>query len=77
MEKHNRFTLFLERNEIWFKAVLSLAATIAALGVSIASYSIAKYQAQLSASIAESQAQEKQPYFSVENYYDKDQEQYI
>lgn len=79
MDEHNsnRFTLFLERNEIWFKTVLSLAVTIAALGVSIASYSIAKYQAQLSASIAESQAQEKQPYFSVQNYYDEDQEQYI
>lgn len=75
-EKH-RFTLFLERNEIWFKTVLSLAVTIAALGVSIASYSTAKYQAQLSASIAESQKQEKQPCFSVQNYYDKNQEQYI
>lgn len=76
MEKH-KFTLFLERNEIWFKTVLSLSVTIAALGVSFASYRIAKYQAQLSAAIAESQVQEKQPYFSVQNYYDKDKEQYI
>ena len=76
VRKH-KYTLFLERNEIWFKTILSLAVTVAALGVSIASYSVASYQAKLSASVAESQKQEKQPYFSVENYYDSEKEQYI
>ena len=42
-KRKNRYTLFLERNEIWFKTVLSLAVTVAALLVSFASYKTAKY----------------------------------
>lgn len=74
--KH-KSTLFLERNEIWFKTVLSLMATVAALLVSIASYNTAKYQARLSASVAERENQEKQPFFSIQNIYDEEREQYI
>ena len=74
--KH-KSTLFLERNEIWFKTVLSLMATVAALLVSIASYNTAKYQARLSASVAERENQEKQPFFTIQNIYDEEREQYI
>lgn len=70
LQEKNKATIFLERNEIWFKTVLSLAVTLTALFISIASYNISKHQAQLSASLAESQALEKQPFFTIENCYD-------
>lgn len=74
---NNKITLFLERNEIWFKTVLSLAVTLAALFVSIASFNVSKHQAQLASSIAESQEREKQPFFSITNYYDNTKKQTI
>lgn len=77
MNPENKITNFLKTNEIWFKTVLSLAGTIAALAVSIASCSTAQYQAQLSAIAAERENLEKQPFFSVENTFDKDRNQYI
>lgn len=73
----NNFTTFLERNEIWFKTVLSLAVTIAALFISLASFRTAQYQAQLSAQSLSNQDKEKQPFFSVENIYSKDDDEYI
>ena len=76
-KRKNRFTLFLERNEIWFKTVLSLAVTVAALLVSFASYKTAEYQAQLSAAAVVSQVKEKQPFFSIEHIYDENRQQYI
>ena len=84
MDNHNetenrkhKFTQFLERNEIWFKTVLSLAVTIAAFLVSLASYNTSRYQAQLAASVADSEDRSKQPFFSIVNYYDEKKEQYI
>lgn len=73
----NRYTVFLERNEIWFKTVLSLAVTVAALLVSFASYKTAEYQAQLSAAATISQEKEKQPFFSIDHIYDENRQQYI
>lgn len=73
----NKITLFLERNEIWFKTVLSLTVTLAALFVSIASFSISKHQAHLSVSIAESQEREKHPFFSIENCYNDTKKQNV
>lgn len=73
----NNFTTFLERNEIWFKTILSLAVTIAALFISLASYRTAQYQAQLSAQNLSNQDKEKQPFFSVENIYSEDDNEYI
>ena len=75
-QKH-KSTQFLERNEIWFKTVLSMVVTIAALFVSIASYNTAQYQAQLSAIAAERDNREKQPFFSIDNAFDENRNQYI
>ena len=73
----NKITSFLERNEIWFKTVLSLAVTIAALFISLASYRTAQYQAQLSAQNLSNQDKEKQPFFSIENIYSEEDNEYI
>lgn len=76
-KRKNKYTIFLERNEIWFKTVLSLTVTVAALLVSFASYKTAEYQTQLSAAATVSQAKEKQPFFSIEHMYDDKRQQYI
>ena len=76
-KRKNKFTLFLERNEIWFKTVLSLTVTVAALLVSLASYKTTEYQVKLSAITAEIQENEKQPFFSIEQIYDENKQQYI
>lgn len=73
----NKATAFLERNEIWFKTVLSLAVTIAALFVSMASCSNSRYQAQLTAANASRENREKAPFFSIEQYYDKERGQFL
>ena len=73
----NKVTLFLERNEIWFKTILSLLVSVAALFVSIASFKTTRYESDLSAANAERERREKMPFFSVEQYYDADRGQYI
>lgn len=75
--RKGRMTVFLERYEIWFKTVLWLTVTVAALSVSYASYSLAKNQQEEAAIAAEKEELEKKPFFSVENIYDEEKEQYI
>ena len=76
MDNKSKGTLFLERNEIWFKTVLSLAITIAAFCVSFASYRTAEHQAQLSALTQQNQDMEKQPYFIIENLFLEEDNEY-
>jgi len=76
LDNKSKGTLFLERNEIWFKTVLSLAITIAAFCVSFASYRTAEHQAQLSALTQQNQDMEKQPYFIIENLFLEEDNEY-
>lgn len=76
-KRKNKITAFLERNEIWFKTVLSVALTTAALFVSMASCNNAQSQARLASITAAQDSREKNPFFSIEQYYDKEREQYI
>ena len=70
-------TLFLERNQIWFKTILSVMATVATICVSCASNQIAQYQATLTAQTVSANDSEKQPFFDVVHDYDKERGQYI
>ena len=69
-------TQFLEKHKIWFSTVLSFALTFAAVMISIASYNVAKYQAQLNERSINNLDLEKQPYFSIENKYVEDEGEY-
>ena len=69
-------TEFLEKYKIWFNTVLSFALTFAAVMISIASYNVAKYQAQLNERSINNLDLEKQPYFSIENKYIEDEGEY-
>ena len=75
--KTSKPTAFLIRNEIWFKTVLTLAVTVAALFVSVSSCSTAQHQAQLSAITTQNLEKEKQPFFSIKLEYEEVREQYI
>lgn len=72
-----KFAKFLERNEIFFKTIVSVLLSVAALFVSVASCSNSRSQAQLAAVNAAKDSREKNPFFSIEQYYDKEREQYI
>ena len=76
-ETKNRVTIFLERNEIWFKTVLWLAVTVAALFISYASYSIARDQRNADVTAQEIEEKARMPFFSVENTYDSEREQFV
>lgn len=76
-ETKNRVTIFLERNEIWFKTVLWLAVTVAALFISYASYSIARDQRNADVTAQEIEEKARMPFFSVENTYDNEREQFV
>ncbi len=63
---------WLRENEIWFKTVLTLAVSIAALLVSISSCRIAQYQSKMTAISIENQNREKLPFFSIKQDYSYD-----
>lgn len=69
-------TEFLESHKIWFSTVLSFALTCAAIMVSIASYNVSRHQVQLDERSLNSIELEKQPYFSIENYYIENEDEY-
>lgn len=74
--KRMTITEFLEKYKIWFTTLLSFALTCSALMVSIASYNINKYQTHINEQTMINTDLERQPYFSIENVYSDDEQEY-
>lgn len=72
-----KITKFLERNEIWFKTILSFSVTIAAFIVSVASFINSHTQTQLSAIDKERENREKTAFFTIDNTYDEESKQFL
>lgn len=73
----NRARHFLEINKIWFTTIIPLLVSIAVAAAGIASCWADIQQAKLTKMEIENINQEKQPFFSIEQEYNQERDQYI
>lgn len=73
----NRATHFLEINKIWFTTIIPLLVSMAVAAAGIASCWADIQQAKLTKMEIENINEEKQPFFSIEQEYNQERDQYI
>lgn len=76
-KQKSRVTEFLERNKIWFTAVIPTLISIGVAGAGIASCQADFKQIELTNIEIEEKNMEKQPFFSIRQDFNKQRNQYI
>lgn len=76
-EKQSEATKFLERNKIWFTAVIPTFISIGVAGAGIASCQADFKQIELTNLEIEEKNMEKQPFFSIRQDFNEQRNQYI